>query len=98
VGYKNRQNKPKKRVPKSGFGDRQVGAFSVFGARHTGGPFIFWQKTRFFRKSEQFRGWCNTTPDCRVPECSGGGLSAGCVLFIEPGVVCGLFTGILYFL
>jgi len=43
-------------VPKNGLGDRQVGAFSDFRAGHTGGPFIFWQKTPFFQKTEQFRG------------------------------------------
>jgi len=31
----------KKGVQKRGDPDRQVGAFSVFGARHTGIPFIF---------------------------------------------------------
>jgi len=59
------QNAPKraqKQPPKKGLGDRQVGAFSVFWPRHTGGPFIFGRKLRFFQKSEQFRGWCNTTP------------------------------------
>jgi len=30
-----------KQPPKKGLGDRQVGAFSVFRPRHTGGPFIF---------------------------------------------------------
>jgi len=52
----------KKQPPKKGLGDRQVGAFSVFGAGHTGGPFIFSRKSRFFRKICRFRGWCNTTP------------------------------------
>jgi len=56
----------KKQPPKSGLGDRQVGAFSVFRARHTGIPFIFRPKSLFFRKICRFRGWCNTTPSvCR---------------------------------
>jgi len=62
---KNAGKTAKNGVPKSGFGDRQVGAFSVFRPRHTGGPFIFWRKTRFFQKSGQFRGWCNITPKSR---------------------------------
>jgi len=45
-----------KQPPKKGLGDRQVGAFSVFRPRDTGGPFIFGRKLRFFQKSEQFRG------------------------------------------
>jgi len=97
LGYKTEKNKPQKGVPKTGFGDRQVGAFSVFRARHTGIPFIFWPKSRFFQKTEQFRGWCNTTPDCRVPGCSGEGPLGGCVLFLLPGVVGWLFIYILYF-
>jgi len=52
----------KKGVQKRGDPDRQVGAFSVFGAGHTGGPFIFRPKSLFFRKIGRFRGWCNTTP------------------------------------
>jgi len=92
-----RQNKPQKRVPKSGFGDRQVGAFSVFRARHTGIPFIFWPKSRFFQKTEQFRGWCNTTPDYRDSGCSGGGSLGGLVCFVSPGVCGRLFVWHLYF-
>jgi len=57
-GQKTSKNSPQK----SGLGGRQVGAFSVFGARHTGIPFIFSLKTLFFRKMSRFRGWCNTTP------------------------------------
>jgi len=45
--------------PKKCFRGRQVGAFSDFCGRHTGGPFIFRQKTLFFRKIDRFRGWCN---------------------------------------
>jgi len=52
----------KKGVQKRGDPDRQVGAFSIFGARHTGIPFIFWRKTLFFHKIDGFRGWCNTGP------------------------------------
>jgi len=53
------EKRTKKGPPKSGLGDRQVGAFSVFCVRHTAGPFIFWPKSRFFQKSGRFRGWCN---------------------------------------
>jgi len=59
VCRKRRQKQP----PKKGLGDRQVGAFSVFCARHTGGPFIFGRKSSFFQKTDRFRGWCNITPD-----------------------------------
>jgi len=59
----------KKQPPKSGLGDRQVGAFSVFGAGHTGGPFIFSRKSRFLRKICRFRGWCNTTPSAPTFSC-----------------------------
>jgi len=48
--------KPDFGVQKTGLGDRQVGAFSVFRAGHTGGPFIFCPKTPFFQKMSQFRG------------------------------------------
>jgi len=58
----NPEKRPKNRGLKFGFRGRQVGAFSDFRARHTAGPFIFWRKTLFFQKIEQFRGWCNTTP------------------------------------
>jgi len=49
-------------VRKLCFRTRQVGAFCKFRPGHTGGPFIFWQKTRFFRKMCRLRGWCNITP------------------------------------
>jgi len=48
--------RPKNRGPKKCFRGRQVGAFSDFCARHTGGPFIFSLKTLFFRKIDRFRG------------------------------------------
>jgi len=59
----------KKGPPKSGLGDRQVGAFSVFWPRDTGIPFIFWAFFDFFQKIARLRGWCNITPvvgDIRV--------------------------------
>jgi len=65
---KNAGKTAKNGVPKSGFGDRQVGAFSVFCVRHTGIPFIFWAKSAFFHKIVRFRGWCNTTPVCPEKE------------------------------
>jgi len=49
------------------FRGRQVGAFSDFWPGHTGGPFIFRQKTRFFRKIDRLRGWCNITPKSWPP-------------------------------
>jgi len=56
VDPENAQKRVKKQAPKSGLGDRQVGAFSVFRPRHTGIPFIFWRFLAFFQKTEQFRG------------------------------------------
>jgi len=55
-------NMPENGVPKTGFGGRQVGAFSIFRPGHTGIPFIFWRFFAFFRKIGRLRGWCNTTP------------------------------------
>jgi len=55
-GIQNAEKYTKKGLPKSGLGDRQVGAFSVFGVRHTGIPFIFWPFFAFFRKIDRFRG------------------------------------------
>jgi len=52
----------KKAPRKSGFGGRQVGAFSIFWLRHTGIPFSFWRFFAFLRKKARLRGWCNTTP------------------------------------
>jgi len=46
----------KKGPPKSGLGDRQVGAFSVFWPRDTGIPFIFWAFFDFFQKIARLRG------------------------------------------
>jgi len=57
---KKRLKKAKKQAPKSGLGDRQVGAFSVFWPGHTGTPFIFCPFLPFFRFFCRFRGWCNT--------------------------------------
>jgi len=71
----------KKGPQKRGLGDRQVGAFSVFWPRHTAGPFIFWRKTRFFQKSEQLRGWCNTTLDLLTWE------PAYCMLILRVWIV-----------
>jgi len=62
LGIESGGNSGQKGVQKRGDPDRQVGAFSVFWPRHTGGPFIFWLKTLFFQKSGRFRGWCNITP------------------------------------
>jgi len=59
---KNTPDEAQNRPPKSGLGDRQVGAFSVFGVWHTGIPFIFWRFFAFLRKIGRLRGWCNTTP------------------------------------
>jgi len=59
---KNRENMGQKQPPKSGLGDRQVGAFSVFRPGDTGIPFIFSRFWRFFRKNGRLRGWCNTGP------------------------------------
>jgi len=74
----------KKQPPKSGLGDRQVGAFSVFGAGHTGGPFIFRPKSPFFRKICRFRGWCNTTPSvCREQGILRYVLSAVCWVWVS---------------
>jgi len=56
------QKRAKKQAPKSGLGDRQVGAFSVFWLRDTGIPFIFWRFWAFFQKIVRLRGWCNITP------------------------------------
>jgi len=65
-------------VQKSGFGGRQVGAFSVFRSGDTGIPFIFWQKTLFFHKIARLRGWCNITPSvCGNP----GFLNNNCGLY-----------------
>jgi len=61
-GIKCAEKQPWNRPPKTGFGDRQVGAFCKFRVWHTGIPFIFSPKMRFFRKFDRFRGWCNTTP------------------------------------
>jgi len=55
------QKMTKKQPPKSGLGDRQVGAFSVFWPRDTGIPFIFRPFLLFFHKIARLRGWCNTT-------------------------------------
>jgi len=51
-GEKRAENSP----PKSGLGDRQVGAFSDFRLRDTGIPFIFSPFLRFFHKFDRFRG------------------------------------------
>jgi len=53
---------PQNRPPKTGFGDRQVGAFCKKRAGHTETPFIFWPFLLFFQKFDRFRGWCNITP------------------------------------
>jgi len=58
--YKISQKRARKQAPKSGLGDRQVGAFSVFRLRDTGIPFIFWPFWLFFQKNARLRGWCNT--------------------------------------
>jgi len=55
-GVKKWPKKPDFGGPKNGLGDRQVGAFSDFRARHTGGPFIFRPKSPFLRKICRFRG------------------------------------------
>jgi len=60
------QKRARKQPPKSGLGDRQVGAFSVFRLRDTGIPFIFWPFSLFFRKNGRLRGWCNTGPGIPV--------------------------------
>jgi len=60
MGRKRARKWPQKR----GLGGRQVGAFSVFRARHTGIPFIFWRFSLFFQKIDRLRGWCNITPVC----------------------------------
>jgi len=55
-GNKLAEKQPQNGVPKTGFGGRQVGAFSIFRSGDTGIPFIFWPFSSFFRKSAQFRG------------------------------------------
>jgi len=64
--YKISQKRAQKQPPKSGLGDRQVGAFSVFRLRDTGIPFIFWPFWLFFQKNGRLRGWCNTGPGIPV--------------------------------
>jgi len=54
--------KPKIGLSEACFSTCQVGAFCVFGTRHTGIPFIFWPFLPKNRKIARFRGWCNTTP------------------------------------
>jgi len=50
------QKMTKKQPPKSGLGDHQVGAFSVFWPRDTGIPFIFRPFLLFFHKIARLRG------------------------------------------
>jgi len=56
VTSKIRAKQGQKRVRKLCFRGRQVGAFSVFWPRYTGGPFIFWAKSRFLRFFVRLRG------------------------------------------